>query len=186
MDDNKTIRHLFSMDKKSFLTYERKILDLTPSANELLKDLNRPEALDRAGRRELLIGGGLTTLGVVLAAVSGESTGLFAGAFLAGSAGLWFVVIGWKGVARAATIRRRAYDRMCSFEGEVGVLWRFEQFLADFDSVLPEPVRDTLPSLCIASKCGSLKGDHASLRAYWYWVSSIQDRMEVAKSMMSW
>lgn len=182
-NQNKNVVHgMFSMDEKEFEAYHvwlesgAEIQD--PSDH--LKQLNSPKAMETSGHQQLQIGLG----GVVVA------LGLFL--FLGSGAQLILIIpplciaaiIAGYGLSEMVTSRSRrlsSQSDMWRLESSMGFLWRFEQFLTDWDNNLPREVEETLRPICMSSKNKSIleAKDHATLRAYWFWVGQLRGRMDV-------
>ena len=183
MGNTSNIRHLFNMDERQFATYRRKLQDLVPSAESMRVALNKPEAEHLAGRLELGIAVG-TLIGSLLVSMlfADDSAWRFAIIVPGILVAYWYLLVGRQKWLHARSVRHQAKVMMRALEGAGGLLWRFETFLVDYDNSLPEPVRESLPAICRASRAGTLQDDHLALRDYWYWISDLEGRMDVIES----
>jgi len=181
--NNKNVLGMFSMDTREF---RDRVNHLTNGAGIAAPEvhrfcLNQKAALDTQGKTTVLIG--CVVLVIVWALwvwLSGDTPSLWG--LPASFVILGFIGYGLSKVYTSRRIRFAALEDIIKLEGDDGFLWRFEQFLTDWDESLPEPVRQSLPVTCRASKDKSIQTrlDQPALRAYWFWVSQLKGRMEVA------
>ena len=181
------------MDQERFVGFLANLQALSARPSYLLSELNlrmdvRDEARSQLRRGALILTGSVTSLYLALAVIDqpvGQALWglLFTVALAIGLGGVS------DGVARITYERdaiRKARVAQAELEGQDGFLWRFEQFLQDWDHHLPAAVRDTLPGICRASKNGTLGESLEDLRTYWYWVNACEGRMYVARAEMRW
>lgn len=187
------IQHVFSMDRERFVRFLGNLQGLSVRAAYLLSELKlridvRDEARAQLRRGALTIASSLLPLCLAVVVVD-QPVGQALWALLCAVAlGVGIGGIS-QGIARLMYERdaiRTAVAAQAELEGEDGFLWRFEQFLQDWDQNLPATVRNTLPELCRASKNGTLGQSLDDLRTYWYWANACERRMNVAKAEMRW
>lgn len=187
------IQHVFSMDRERFVGFLGNLQGLSVPAAYLLSELKlridvRDEARAQLRRGALTIASSLLPLYLAVVVVD-QPVGQALWALLCAVAlGVGIGGIS-QGIARLMYERdaiRTAVAAQAELEGEDGFLWRFEQFLQDWDQNLPATVRNTLPEICRASKNGTLGQSLDDLRTYWYWANACERRMNVAKAEMRW
>lgn len=187
MKTTDNVQRMFSMDEEQFMKLHSRLGQVVGDPDQLLAALNTPDAKEDSGSTSLVAGtivALVSTVGVFFVSVQGGwiSAGLIATAVI----GALFAINGLRMSLSAFRIISKAVQSRNDLESDDGFLWRFENMLLDWDGDLDAGVSVTLATCCLSSRKQSFANSRYSLRAYWFWVSALQGRMEDAASMNGW